>query len=288
MKPGMVFVALAIAMATRTEQQPVFRAAVNLVRVDVSVMDGVRPVPGLTVRNFELTDEGVVQKIESVSLDTVPLSLTLVLDTSGSLHGEPLVDLVDAARGLVESLRPDDAAGLATFSEPIRLSVPLSTDRRDLFSGINALKAAGATALHDAVFLALQRRPADTGATRPVMLVFSDGLDTASWLTPEQVLEAARRSGMLIHVVELGRAPGEMVSFARSLAEAGGGRRWSAQSPRELRELFGRVLNELRARYLLTYYPAGVSLDGWHDVKVSLKQARGDVTARPGYFIAPQ
>jgi hypothetical protein len=55
-----------------------------------------------------------------------------------------------------------------------------------------------------------------------------------------------------------------------------------------LRELFGKALEELRARYLLTYYPGGVARDGWHDVKVTLKGARGDVTARPGYFISPQ
>jgi Ca-activated chloride channel family protein len=275
--------ALALASTAVAAQQPVFRSGVDVVRVDVSVMNGVNPVPGLTAANFEVTDNGVVQKLDSVSLDTVPLSLMLVLDTSGSMQGEPLADLVEAARGLVQALRPDDATGLTTFSEPVRLSVPVSTDRTALVAGINGLQAAGATSLYDAVFLALQRRPADSGATRPVMLVFSDGLDTASWLTQAQVLEAARRSGTLIHVVEL-MPRINMVSFAELLAEAGGGRHWSAQSPRQLRELFGKVLNELRSRYLLTYYPEGVTREGWHEVKVTLKRARGDVTARPGYF----
>jgi Ca-activated chloride channel family protein len=287
MKPIVLLIAIVMAVSA-TAQQPTFRSGVDAVRVDVSVMNGVTPVRGLTAENFELTDQGVVQKLASVSLDSVPLSLMLVLDTSGSMQGGPLADLIDAARGLVQALRPDDAAGLTTFSEPVRLTVPLSTDRRDLAAGIDALQAAGATSLHDAVFLALQRRPADTGATRPVMLVFSDGLDTASWLTQAHVLEAARRSGTLIHVVELGATSSEMVSFARSLAEAGGGRQWSARSPRELRELFGKVLDELRSRYLLTYYPEGVAREGWHDVRVSLKRARGTVTARPGYFVSPR
>jgi Ca-activated chloride channel homolog len=288
---AMKLIALPIALlltVAAPAQQPVFRSGVDAVRVDVSVMNGVTPVAGLTAENFELTDEGVVQKLTSVSLDDVPLSLMLVLDTSGSMQGEPMADLIAATRGLVRALRPDDAAGLTTFSEPVRLTVPLSPDRRDLAAAIDALKPAGATALHDAVFLALQRRPADGGATRPVMLVFSDGLDTASWLTQAQVLEAARRSGTLIHVVELGAISREMVSFARSLAQAGGGRQWSAQSPRELRELFGKVLDELRSRYLLTYYPEGVAREGWHDLNVSLKRARGTVTARPGYFVSPR
>ena len=71
------------------------------------------------------------------------------------------------------------------------------------------------------------------------------------------------------------------------LADAGGGRRWSASSSRDLRELFARVLEELRSRYLLTYSPTGVAREGWHDVKVTLKGARGDVIARPGYFVTP-
>ena len=61
----------------------------------------------------------------------------------------------------------------------------------------------------------------------------------------------------------------------------------SPTSSKDLRELFGKALTELRARYLLTYTPRGVTRDGWHDVKVRLKGVRGEVTAQPGYFIAP-
>ena len=138
-------------------------------------------------------------------------------------------------------------------------------------------------------------RPADAGESRPVLLLFSDGRDTSSWLSDEQVIQATRRSGMVVHVVELvsdqwmgfvGRQLQASEFLARVAGRAGGGRRWFAKSPRDLRELFGKALNELRARYLLTYSPTGVSRDGWHDVKVTLKSARGEVTARPGYFAA--
>jgi hypothetical protein len=106
------------------------------------------------------------------------------------------------------------------------------------------------------------------------------------------VIEATKRSGMLVHVVELvseewmGFRGTELrpSSFLGRLADTGGGRRWFAKSSRDLRELFGKALNELRARYLLTYSLTGVSREGWHDVKVTLKNARGEVTARPGYF----
>lgn len=283
------FTAIAIASA---DQQPIFRAAVDVVRVDVSVMNDLVPVAGLTANNFTITDNGVAQTVDSVSLDTVPLDLTMVIDTSGSLAGERLNSLIDAANGLVKSLRPEDTASLLTFSEPVRLAVKTTTDRAPLLHALTGLTADGSTALNDAVFLGLQLRP-PASESRPVLLVFSDGRDTASWLSGTHVIEATKRSGMVVHIVELvqdqstgvlGTLRGIPSEFLGRLADAGGGRRWFAKSPRDLRLLFGSALNELRARYLLTYSPTGVSRDGWHDVKVTLKNARGEVTARPGYF----
>jgi len=278
---------IATAVPLLAAQQPLFRSGVDVVRIDVSVMKGLAPVSGLTVDNFVVTDNGVNQRLESVTLDRVPLSLMMVFDTSGSLVGDPLAGLVAAGQDLVASLRPDDSAALMTFSEPIRLPVPMATDRAPLVKQLNALRTNGATTLNDALFLALQLRATDGGASRPVALVFSDGQDTSSWLSSAQAIEAVRRSGTVIHVVELS-AMLRGTPFANDVADAGGGRVWSATSPRALRELFGKVLEELRARYLLTYSPAGITQDGWHDVKVTLKGARGDVTARPGYFANPR
>ena len=275
------------AAAHVSTQQPLFKSGVDVVRIDVSVMQGGNPVAGLTVDNFAVTDNGIAQSLDAVSLDRVPLSLTMLFDTSSSLAGERLSGLIGAGNELVKSLRPDDAAALLTFSEPIRVAVPMTTQRSQLLSQWNALKANGATTLNDAVFLALQLRPTDTNVTRPVALVFSDGQDTSSWLNNAQVIEAALRSGTVIHIVELSNML-RGTPFANELAAAGGGRVWSASSGRALRELFGQVLEELRARYLLTYSRSGVATEGWHDVKVTLKGARGDVTARPGYFIAAQ
>jgi Ca-activated chloride channel family protein len=275
-------------------QAPVFRTSVEAVRIDVAVMNGVRPVTGLKIDNFTLTDGGVRQAIDRVEVDAVPLSIMLVLDTSGSMQGDRLTDLVAAARRLVEALKPDDAVGVLTFNEPAELRVPMTRRRDRLLTAIDTLEAKGATSLYDGLFLALQVRPELTDA-RSVALVFSDGRDTASWLSNASLSEAIRRSGVITHVVELlpdaaGPIQGPRRGSSRvldELAEAGGGRRWSAASSRALRDLFVRVLEELRSRYLLTYYPAGLARDGWHDVKVTLKGARGDVIARPGYFVPP-
>ena len=286
-----VLISASAAMIS-ADQQPVFRASVDVVRIDVSVMNGLNPVAGLKAGDFVLTDNGVPQALDSVSLDSVPLNLMLVLDTSGSLAGERLTHLIDAVNGLVKSLRAEDSASLMTFSEPIRLALETTRDRAPLVAALTGLTADGMTSVNDAFFLALQLRPADAGESRPVLLLFSDGRDTSSWLRSDHVIEATKRSGMLVHVVELVAdewmgargVEARPSAFLGTLADTGGGRRWFAKSSRDLRELFGKALNELRARYLLTYSPSGVSREGWHDVKVTLKNARGEITARPGYF----
>jgi VWFA-related protein len=275
--------AVAAAASPSARQQPVFRSGVDVVRIDASVMNGRSAVGGLTKDHFAITDNGVPQTIDSVSLDRVPLSLLLAFDTSESLLGPPFNALVAATQRLISSLRPDEAAALITFSDQVRLAVPSTRDRAPLQAALTGLTAAGATSINDAIVLSLLHRPAQMPDTRPVMMVFSDGRDTASWLAGGQAQAAVRRSGMLVHVVEL-RTQAGATNFAREIAKAGGGRAWSATSAGALRELFEKVLEELRARYLITYYPSGVSQEGWHDVKVTLKNARGDVTARPGYF----
>jgi Ca-activated chloride channel family protein len=289
--------AIAVWASSLVLAQPTFRATVDAVRIDVSVMNGIVPVAGLTKDRFVVTDNGVEQVVESVAMDTVPLDLTLVLDNSGSLAGERLTNLIDAAAGLVKTLQTADTASLLTFSDPVRLAVKSARARQPLLDALAKLQADGMTSLNDAIFFGLQMRPPAPGDARQVMLVFSDGRDTASWLTATDALEATRRAGLVVHVIELvqdqyaGISPGSQPrpsEFLGKLASAGGGRRWFATSPRDLRQLFGTALNELRARYLLTYYPANVQREGWHDVKVTLKGARGDVTARPGYFVAAQ
>ena len=259
-----------------TQPPPVFRTGVEVVEIDVSVMRGNQPVHGLTSRDFLLTDNGVAQEVESVTLGTLPLNITLVLDSSLSLVGERLTHLVRAGDALIDALKPDDRAALVKFSHQVDLAVPMTTDRQALRSALASLEARGSTALRDAVHLAIQLDPHDRA--RSLLLVFTDGHDTVSWLTEDAVLDTVRRSGAVIHAVRVESDP-----FLDRLTQTAGGRTWSATSDRQLRELFTRALDEMRARYLLTYTPRGVDTAGWHGVKVSLKNARGEITARPGY-----
>lgn len=277
--------------------QTTFKSRVEAVRLDVSVTRGGQPVSGLSAADFTVTDNNVPQQAE-VEMDSLPLSVFLVLDTSGSVAGEKLSHLVKAASGLVTALHSEDRAALITFSEDVNVRVPLTADGERLTSVLSSLAGRGQTAVRDAVFAALQFRSEDD--SRPVVLVFSDGRDNASWLSVSDTLTAVRRSGVVVHAVSLvderpaepvqpGRPSSPRVAFSRTFMErlvsAAGGRQWQATASADLQPLFIRALTEMRARYLLTFYPQGVAREGWHDVKVTLKRGRGDITARPGYFV---
>jgi len=220
----------------------------------------------------------VTQQIDSVTLDPLPLSVLLALDTSESVAGDRLRHLMDAGEGLLRALRRDDRAGLLTFSHAIDLAVPMTADVNLVSQKLHAIQPSGSTALRDAVQIAIDLRPLDR--SRTLLLVFTDGKDTSSWLSSDAVLDSARRAAVVVHVVRV-----QSDAFLDQLAEVTGGRTWSATSDRQLRDLFTRALEEMRARYLVTYTPRGVSKPGWHELKVKVKSGGVDVTARPGYFV---
>jgi len=295
-----------IVLISLTTSQQTFRVSVDAVRVDVLVTDGNRPVGGLQPIDFELRDSGVVQRLESVSFEEVPLSVMLALDASSSVRGKPLEDLKQAALAIAGLLRPDDRAALLRFSEEIDLPSRWTADHQELARAIERTQASGGTALHDAAYAALTLR--DPQAGRLLVLMFSDGDDTASWLSGRSVIDAARRSDAVVYSVGLRPAPvrklGYLVdfrsglqpevprvvppeltkSFLTALAEETGGKYFNTERSDRLRETFVQIVTEFRSRYLLTYIPTGVQAGGWHPIDVKLKIKKGTTTARRGYL----
>jgi VWFA-related protein len=192
------------ASGAAAQEVPTFAAQVESVYLDVWVGQGAKPLTGLDASNFEVTDNGIAQTIELVDSAHVPLYAVLVLDTSASVAGAPLEALKAAARAFLEGLAPGDRATLLTFSHVRRVQGPLAGDPRAVAASLAGLSASGATALHDAVFTALQL--ADPRRGRPVLMVFSDGRDRVSWLDADAVEAAARESEATVYVVDSGRS----------------------------------------------------------------------------------
>src|SRR5436190_18221014 len=155
----------ALVLATLLTSGQTFRSAAEGVHVDALVLDGSRPVAGLSARDFEVRDSGVVQQIESVAFEDVPLNVIFALDASESVAGEPLEHLKQAALAAIELLRPADQAAVLTFDDYVALRADWTTDRTKLSNAVNAAKSGGATALYDASYAALTLRPPQPGRT---------------------------------------------------------------------------------------------------------------------------
>ena len=280
-------VALALLMAgslavAGPHQEPTFRAHTNLVRLDVLVVRNGRPVPNLTAADFEVRDNGVVQQIDHVSFEKTPLDAMLVLDTSRSVAGATLRHLREASHAFLDGLSGADRAGLFTFSESIAMGNDLTTDLARVHAAIDRVRPRGATSLHDAMHAALLW-PTRTEA-RPLIVVFSDGMDTVSWLGPEETTDTARASDAVVYGVAIGSAA-DVEHVLKRVVEATGGRLLDAGSSQRLRNVFVEILNEMKARYLVSYYPQPTPSEGWHDVRVSLKRGRGEIIVRKGYNV---
>jgi VWFA-related protein len=274
---------LGVEPLARAAVQPTFSARVEGVRVDALVTDNNRPVLGLRAADFELRDNGVLQKIELVSLDRLPLNIVLALDLSLSVEGERLERLRRASHALLTSAKQEDRTGLVTFSETVTLKCALSTDPRCLRDALSTVKPGGQTSLIDGTYAAMVLGESEPG--RSLVMVFSDRFDTASWLSSARVVDTARRTDLVVYGVMA--SPGQS-RFLRDLSDATGGRMLRGDGDEDLSAVFVKILDEFRQRYVLTYTAEGVAGPGWHALQVRVKRRGTIVKARPGYQVDPR
>lgn len=259
--------------------QTTFTSRIDAVRVDVLVTENGQPVPGLTPDDFEVLDNGVRQRVDLASFEQIPLNVVLALDMSASLQGLRLGHLQAAGKRVLDGLKPGDRAGLVTFSHVIASSQGLTDDLDRVRTALDQARGEGQTSLIDATHAGMLLGESDAG--RSLLIVFSDGVDTSSWLTSDAVLETARRGDVVVYGVEIGE---RRASFPRDLSEVTGGRLFAVESTKDLAAAFSRILEEFRMRYLVSYSPQGVPTGGWHRLDVRVKNRGVTVQARRGYF----
>ena len=280
-----LLIALVAAVTPRSEQQPVFSTRTEIVRVDVLATDGGKPIVGLQVRDFEVIDSGVPQRIDRVLTGDASLEAWLLLDQSGSIRTQR-GELEDAARTFLEQLSDRDRVGLITFRHGITLHFDLSPVAQRL-KDLPTTQAEGFTSLRDALAVALALR--DSRLDRALILMLSDGMDTMSWLSEEQLATSVAHSEAVIYPVVKTMNQGATVAgvrYLQLLADQSGGRVVRLEDGTKLSTTFQAVLTEMKARYVLTYSPVGVSRSGWHDIRVRLTNRPGRLHARRGYHVA--
>ena len=283
------------AKAPSVARQPQFRSTAEGVRIDVDVMDGSRPVTGLKAEDFEVTDEQVVQSVESAR--TVgQLAISFAVDVSLSVRPTGLLLIQRALEHAVGALQAQDRAAIVTFSDRIRPMVGLTTDPVPLRSAAALLtqQTAGEiprTITWDAVFGAASLVAASDG--RPVVILIGDGRDNASGLNQTELQRTLDRAGIIVDFVRApmdkttddlfppGRnAPEDLVTATRGVEFDAG----DTSIGKKIQER----LAALREGYVLTYVPTGVSaVKGWHRVTVRVPGRRVIVRARPGYYATP-
>ena len=251
-------------------------------RVNVLVKGRDGPLPELTAADFELRDNGLPQEIELVASRHTPLSLILALDVSGSVEGTALTALKRAARGIIDRLEEGDQAALLTFSYGLQLDPRLGTDLAAVRTGIDVLHPGGGTSLVDGALAAMVLGDATPG--RVAAVVLTDGKDTTSWLSEDEVLDTARQSDVVVYGVEVGTAKSVFLS---RLSDMTGGSLLHVAHHGELNKALLDILEEFRARYLLRYTPRGVPRSGWHALSVRVKGRAALIRARKGYLSLP-
>jgi VWFA-related protein len=279
-RPWFAIVLLSLASRGDAQQSPAFSSKVEAVRVDVLVTENGQAVHGLGPADFEVLDNGAPQEVTLVSFDQIPLNVILALDMSDSVAGERLEQLRGAGSALLAALAKDDQAALVTFSHAVQLGAKLTTDVASVEAALTAAVSTGQTALVDGTYAGIMVGESDAG--RGLLIVFSDGVDTASWLRADAVLDAAKRADVVVYGVSVvSRLKPE---FLREITSFTGGRLFEIDKRANLSATFLGILDEFRHRYLVSYTPKGVARDGWHKLEVRVKNRRATIKARPGYL----
>ena len=272
----------------QSQLQPHFTTRAEFVRVDTLVTNRGTSVKGLASEDFELRDNGVLQQVTVTDASAMPVDVALALDVSGSVNGLRLISLKRAAGSLVESLRVGDRAALVSFNDLLTIESSLTDDFTRVGKKISELMSTGRTSLRDAAYVALLQTDPEAG--RGLVVLFTDGQDVSSFMMDATLTDTANRVNAVVYSVALGENKDSIYDIPQDaildeLPRITGGRRFSADNPEKLRDVFATILAEFRQRYILSYSPQGVDRAGYHTLDVRLARGRkGEVHARPGYM----
>ena len=250
----------------------------------------------LSRARFSVEDRGELQELVTFERGDIPLTAVVLLDVSSSMGGAELDMALSSSRSFIEGLEALDRTMLLMFSDRVIRSTEFTGFKEVLLASLSEVTAAGPTALHDHLYLGLKLLERQQG--RRVVLLLSDGIDSASVLRAREVSAFAGRSQALVYWLRL-PAPGPRISSAWHDAESyrkqlatledlvldSGGRILDLAGIDEAAAAFAEVLEELRSQYVLGYYPTTRSDDGeWHSVKVRVEGPGLRVRARRGYI----
>jgi Ca-activated chloride channel homolog len=259
---------------------PTFRSTSSLVALNVSVVDKqARYVTGLAPSDFVVFEDGVQQNVEFFESNAVPVDLIVLIDASSSMSDK--LDVIhEAAVGFLKTLRDGDRGAVVTFNDSVKVLEPLTSDRAALERAVRSTQARGSTALNNAVYISLkqfgQLAQHNADIRRQAIAVLTDGDDTSSMVSFDDVLALARESGVSIYMVGLQsqyavqnlgsdarhRFMSESDYALKTLARETGAQAFFPSEVGQLRGIYASIATELANQYSIGYVPANISSDG--------------------------
>jgi Ca-activated chloride channel family protein len=270
-----------LAQQAATEQAPVFRANTAMVAINVTVMDTKKNfVSGLTQEDFAVYEDGVQQQVRFFESRSVPLDLIVLIDTSSSMRDKMKV-VHEAATGFLKTMRAGDRGAVIAFNDGVEVLQTLTPDLPALEQAVRSTAAKGSTSLHNALYVALKQFGRTAQATgdlrRQAIAVLSDGEDTSSLISFEDVLGLAQKSGVSIYTIGLhskysadrDASPSNGSRYfstadysMKTLAQETGAQWFFPNHVSELKDVYANIAQELASQYSMAYSPANVRADG--------------------------
>jgi VWFA-related protein len=290
------------------QQNPTIKSQVNLVNIFATVRDKKKQIiPSLKKEDFRIFENDQEQKVAFFSAEkTLPITLGLLIDTSGSEQNRLPAEQEAATAFLNRVLRKGDEAMVISFDVDVDLLSDFTDDRAQLDRAIRSARINApmvsmtnpgplppesrtrglrGTAFYDAIWTACGDKLA-TEAGRKALVIITDADDQGSKVRVEEAIEAAERANTVVHIL-LVHDPGFgwRPDIAHKIADATGGRVIEVSSQKHLQEAFDQISEELRSEYTLGYYPTNSARDGtFRKIKVETNDKDLKVLARKGYY----
>lgn len=277
-------------------QRPAFRTGVEIVSLNVTVTDSAqRYVTDLEESDFLVFEDGVKQDITFFSRRQQPIALSLLLDSSASME-QHLPMLQAAATNFVHRLKPSDLAQVIDFDSRVEIRQAFTSNQLELEAAIKQLVAGGSTSLYNAIYIALKelrkvRAVSEEDIRRQALVVFSDGEDTSSLVSFDEVLDLAKRSETAIFTIAM-RGPDiqtkgfrEAEFVMRTLAQETGGRAFFPARKDDLAGVYDQIADELASQYTIGYTSKNPRRDGaWRRIVVQVKRPNVTARTKKGYY----
>ena len=289
--------ALVAAPVPSGAQRPQFRSTIDIVSLNITVVDGTsKYLVDLEQPDFSVFEDGVKQEIIFFTRRPQPIALSLLLDSSASME-DKLQLLQVAATNFVKRMKPSDLAQVIDFDSRVSIRQGFTSSQPELQTAILQTVAGGSTSLHNAIYVSLKelgkvKAQNEEDVRRQALIVFSDGEDTSSLVSFEEVLELAKRSETAIYTIALrgndasnSRGFREAEFVMRQLAQETGGRAFFPARVEDLNGVYGQIADELASQYTLGYTSKNPRSDGaFRRVVVQVARPNAAARTKRGYY----